>query len=58
MKVTITIRHIGKVVTDVLSGAANPDSDVVVGQKSGAVTGCPWVPIAGVADINHGRVIP
>jgi hypothetical protein len=50
MKVTITIRHISKVVTDVLSGAANADSDVVVGQKSGAVTGVPMG-----ADSRSGR---
>jgi len=32
MEVTV-VRHIGQVVTDVLSGAGDPDGDGVVGQK-------------------------
>jgi hypothetical protein len=59
MEVTVAIRHIGEVVTDVLSGAGDPDSDVVVGQKSGPVTGCPWVPIVRSGrQVSYGRVIP
>jgi hypothetical protein len=41
MEVIVAVRHIGQVVTDVLSGADDPDGEVVVGQKSGPVTRCP-----------------
>jgi hypothetical protein len=37
MEMTVVVRHIGQVVTDVLSGAGAPEGDVAVGQKS--VTG-------------------
>jgi hypothetical protein len=40
MEVAVATRHIGEVVTDVLSGGGDPDGDEVVGQKSGAVTRC------------------
>jgi hypothetical protein len=35
MEITV-VRHIGQVVTDVLSGAGDPEGDVAVGQKSAA----------------------
>jgi hypothetical protein len=36
MEVTFAVRHIGEVVVDVLSGARDPDGDIVVEQKAGA----------------------
>lgn len=50
MEVTVAVRHIGEVVTDILSGAGDPDGDAVVGQKSGAGDEMPLALIAGVAD--------
>jgi hypothetical protein len=41
MEVIVAVPHIGPVVTDVFSGAGDPDGDVVVEQAPEAVTRCP-----------------
>jgi hypothetical protein len=49
MEVTFAVRHIGEVVIDVLSGARDPDGDIVVEQKAGAGDqGAPLALIVGV----------
>jgi hypothetical protein len=43
---TVAIRHISQVVTDVLSGAGDPEGDVAVGNKSATGDEVPWALIA------------
>jgi hypothetical protein len=50
MEVTLAVRHIGQVVTDVLSGDGDPDGDArLSGRNPEPVTRCPRALITGLS---------